>query len=55
MLLHRFEGELVYHVIESDTFRHSLLATGVFDADSVIMPATMSPHLKTALAGSVPA
>jgi subtilisin family serine protease len=55
MLLYRFEGELVYHVIESDKFRHSLLATGVFDEDSVNMPATMSPHLKAALAGSVPA
>jgi hypothetical protein len=56
MLLHRFEGELAYHVIESDTFRDSLLTAGgpgAFDAGPAIVPATMSPHLEAALAGSV--
>lgn len=51
-LLHRFEGELAYHVIESDAFRDSLLtadAPGAFAAGPVIMPATMSPNLQAAL------
>ncbi|MGH3870556.1 MAG: S8 family peptidase [Pseudonocardiaceae bacterium] len=53
-LLHRFEGELAYHVVNSDAFRDSLLiAAGALTAGPVIVP-EMSPHLAAAVAGAAP-
>lgn len=51
-LLHRFQGELAYHVIEDDAFRESLLVAvdpGAPDVGERVVPVASSPHLEAAL------